>query len=113
LTIEDFEKLARKRFDYCLNLMIGEKHKEYSRNNDKLHNFKVAGRMKGETPERALIGMEIKQRVSIIDIVNDLDKGELPRLEVLAEKISDEINYMVLLEALIKERILEQGRGFE
>ncbi len=102
MTIEDFERLAKARFDYCLNLMCNEKHKEYSRNDDKLHNFKVAGRIDDETPERALWGMWKKHIVSIRDIINDLP--DLPDDVTLVDKISDNINYSVLLEALLTER---------
>lgn len=57
MKIEDFEILAKERFAYCLNLMIGPKHKEYSRGGDKLHNFKAAAIIDRESPERALWGM--------------------------------------------------------
>lgn len=111
MTIEDFTQLARKRFEYCLDLMIGDKHKEYSRNNDKLHNFKQAANMVGNiTPETALIGMMRKHIVSVFDMVDDLELyQELPTNKFLTEKITDSINYLVLLEALITERL--EGRG--
>ena len=101
---QDFNKLANNRFNKCKEL-LGLKSNEYSRDNDKLHNFKNAGRMLGEIPEIALMGMKVKHTVSISDIVWDIQMGKLPSLELLAEKISDEINYLVLLEALITERI--------
>ncbi len=113
MIIEDFKVLAEKRFDHCLKLMVGQKHKEYSRGGDKLHNFKRAGQLLICSPERALIGMFIKHFVSLLDIVDDLDKGELPKPEILGEKIGDGINYFPLLEALIIERIRESGKGFE
>ena len=92
------------RFKKCKELLLGEKNVEYSRNGDKLHNFKVAAKMRNTTPENALIGMWVKQLVSIFDIVNDLKGEELPKRETLAEKITDSINYLILLEALITER---------
>lgn len=72
MKIEDFEVLARARFDHCLELMIEQKHKEYSRNNDKLHKFKQAGIIDRESPERALWGMFKKHLVSIQDMVKDM-----------------------------------------
>jgi len=109
MTIEDFEVLAIKRFQHCLSLMTGTKHKEYSRNNDKLHNFKVAGRIDNESPEKALWGMFKKHLVSIQDMVNDSNDpewmGTLPSQERLSEKIGDSVNYLILLEGLITERI--------
>ena len=106
MTIEDFEELARIRFETCLNLMIREKHKEYSRDNDKLHNFKRAAEIRGNiTPETALVGMMMKHIVSVLDMVDDIENyQELPTERFLVEKITDTINYLVLLEALITER---------
>lgn len=111
MTINDFEQLAKARFDYCLNLMVGQKHTEYSRNNDKLYNFKRAGEILRCSPEKALLGMWIKQVVSLIDIVEDLDNGILPTEALLNEKITDVIDYPVLLEGLLKERGVINGSG--
>ena len=85
--------------------VLAKKASEYARG-DRLSNFKSAGRMMDETPEKALLYFRLKHEVSIADIVNDLDEGELPTVELLEEKIGDSINYLILLEALIKERIL-------
>jgi hypothetical protein len=104
MDIEKFQDLMNNRFSKCAALMLGSKNAEYSRNNDKLHNFKVAGRIGGVTPEFALIGMFMKHLVSIFDIVNDLNTGTLPNKSILEEKITDTLNYLVLLEALITER---------
>lgn len=114
MNIEDFEKLSRNRFDACLGLMLCQKNEEYSRNGDKLHNFKQAARIDNESPERALWGMMKKHLVSIQDIINDINymyetidhdtEIKLPSEKILAEKIGDTINYIVLLEALITER---------
>ena len=57
------------------------------------------------SPEKALLGMKTKHTVSILDIVDDLDTGNLPSGELLCEKIGDELNYLILLKALILERI--------
>lgn len=106
MTIEDFEKLARARFENCLELMCGEKHKEYSRYDDKLYNFKKAAEIKANiTPETALSGMMMKHIVSVLDMVDDIENyQELPSERFLNEKITDSINYLVLLYALIFER---------
>ena len=104
---ESFAILTLDRFNKCLELMVGQKNQEYSRNDDKLHNFKVAGRIKNETPEKALWGMYIKHLVSVMDMIGDLDSGKLPNIEALWEKITDSINYLMLLEGLITERLVD------
>ena len=100
---ETFVAIAAKRFQACTDI-LNMKSKEYSRDKDKLHNFKAAGQMLGCTPETALIGMKVKHDVSVIDIILDINAGKLPDEALLSEKITDSINYLVLLEALITER---------
>ena len=104
MNIEQFNNLLDERITRTKNV-LSNKSKEYSTEQDKLHNFKVAGRRLNCTPERALIGMKEKHSVSISDIIDKLDKGILPTEELINEKIGDEINYWILLEALLKERI--------
>ena len=104
MNMEEFDKLLENRI-MLLRRILSFKSSEYSRNNDKLHNFKRAGQMLNVSPEKALIGMKVKHDISILDIVNDIDNDKLPSIELLQEKIGDSINYLILLEALIKERI--------
>jgi len=111
MKVSEFTKLMEERFHYCTNILVGCKDKEYSRNGEKLHNFKRAGELLGVTPEEALLGMWSKQLVSLMDIARDVKEGRLPSRELLTEKVGDVINYAVLLEALITERISKQIEG--
>jgi hypothetical protein len=97
----DFAQIMRNRLIKC-EFVLQPKGEEYSRQGDRLHNFKRAAEIEGCSPERALVGMWMKHVVSIIDIVNDLP--ELPDEAKLDEKFTDAINYLILLEALIRER---------
>jgi hypothetical protein len=104
MTNEEFKKLIQHRLNDCINVMTA-KSDEYSRNNDKLHNFKVAAAFDQCTPEKALWGMMLKHIVSLRDIVVDIEAGRLPEYSVVSEKTTDTINYTLLLEALIDERM--------
>lgn len=102
-----------KKFNRVLEVRIGKtravldsKNKEYASDTDKLHNFKRAGNMLQCSPEKALVGMMVKHTISILDIVDKInDKKEYPTKEMIEEKIGDNINYLILLEALIKEKL--------
>lgn len=86
--------------------VLSSKSAEYSKANDKHYNFKRAAEIIRKTPETALWGMYLKHLVSIQDIVEKIEEtGNPPKLEILEEKIGDAINYMILLETLIQERI--------
>lgn len=115
--------MSPKEFDILINEIIERskeklktRSKEYASDTDKLHNFKVAGRKENESPEKALMGMKVKHTVSLGDMVNEIEKkcsdesNCFPAYEpcgyikILEEKITDEINYWMLLELIIKER---------
>lgn len=89
--------------------VLGKKAAEYARDGDRLSNFKRAAAMLGVTPEKALVGMLSKHWVSVLDMVDDLDRGITYSGEQWDEKLGDSINYHVLLEALITER--REARG--
>ena len=97
-----FDILMSDTFEYCKTL-LGSKGTEYSRGS-RLDAFHKAGQYSNQSPEKALFGFLLKHEISIRDIVEDLDKDILPSNEKLNEKITDIINYYVLLKALIVER---------
>ena len=84
---------------------------EYAKDNNRFHNFDVAARIKGESPEKALYGMSIKHFVSVVDLV--AGAADLPERyakgedieAIINEKIGDMINYLILLEGLLKRRL--------
>jgi hypothetical protein len=57
-------------------------------------------KLKGETPEQALAGMMAKHTVSIYDMCCD---GLSHPIEMWDEKITDHINYLILLKTLVEE----------
>ena len=59
--------------------------------------------MLGCTPEKALVGMWTKHIISILDIVDGIE-AKAPADAVIEEKIGDAVNYLILLEAMLKER---------
>lgn len=81
--------------------VLSTKAKEYAIG-DRLHNFKRAAEVLCVSPQQALMGMQVKHFVSILDIVN----GSIPASEeMIDEKIGDAINYLILLEAVLKEQL--------
>ena len=98
----DFDKIVHARMDWCMKTLCA-KGDEYARGGDRLWNFKVAARKLNCHPAEALAGMMVKHTVSVDDIIDGLAKGIVPPKEVVAEKIGDSINYLLLLEGLIEE----------
>jgi hypothetical protein len=104
MTFEKFNELLNCRIE-TTKQVLANKNAEYARNDDKLSNFKRAASLGQCTPERALIGMLTKHIISVYDMIDDLDQNKVGKIETWNEKIGDTINYMILLEALINERI--------
>ena len=102
MNAEEFDKIVGARMDWCMKTLCA-KGDEYARGGDRLWNFKVAGRKLNCHPAEALAGMMVKHTVSVDDIIDGLAKGVVPPKELVAEKIGDSINYLLLLEGLIEE----------
>ena len=53
---------------------------------------------------KALGGMMVKHTVSVYDLIHDHESGADIPVELWAEKITDSINYLFLLWALLNEQ---------
>lgn len=100
MTNDKFNEILERRIDQ-IRATLGRKAGEYAAGGDRLHNFKVAARVMGTTPEKALMGMLLNHFVSVLDLV---DVAEAPSLPMADEKVGDLINYLCLLEALWVEQ---------
>ena len=82
-----------------INKVLFNKAKEYAVG-DRLHNFKVAAGLQGVSTKQALAGMMVKHTVSVYDMC--VSNEEYP-VEMWDEKITDHINYLILLRAIVEE----------
>lgn len=95
-----FEKVLKERLRK-IEEILGKKAKEYAKNDDRYHNFNIAARIGNTTPEKALLGMMMKHIVSVMDLIEDTNSATF---ELIDEKIGDQINYLILLEGMMKSR---------
>ena len=93
-----FERLFEEQVNRSRSVLVS-KAKEYA-TEDRLHNFKVAAALEGKTPEQALAGMMAKHTVSVYDMA---ESGLAYPIELWQEKITDHINYLFLLNAIVRE----------
>lgn len=96
---EQFNNIIEKQYKRCTDILIA-KSKEYA-TADCLHNFKVAADLQKTTPINALAGMLAKHTVSIYDMCRS---DQLFPEEIWNEKITDHINYLFILKALVVEK---------
>jgi len=102
----EFNELLDKELS-AIQMMLGSKAEEYASDRDRLHNFKQAAHLTGVTEEQALAGMMVKHTVSVYDMI---ESGDCYSLEKWSEKITDHLNYLILLKAIVVEKDeLSQG----
>lgn len=103
MTTEKFDDIINRQIERCKSILCS-KAEEYA-TADRLHNFKVAGALQGISPVQALMGMMAKHTVSVADMC--MSSETYPR-GLWDEKITDSINYLLLLSALVREECDER-----
>ena len=99
MNVDTFSEVIEGQMERCRNLLM-LKAEEYATGEDRLHNFNVASELQGVTRKKALAGMMAKHTVSIYDMC----KSDESYPEVIwNEKITDHINYLLLLKAVIMD----------
>ena len=100
---ETFNNIVSDRLAHVKDTLTA-KADEYARG-DRLSNFKKIADMLDSTPEKALIGLVSKHWIALLDFIADLNKPVIQPYQRWDEKTTDIMAYMVLLDALVQERI--------
>jgi len=109
---EFMDKIIDRRVKYTINT-LSKKALEYVRNNDRMHNFNVGAELENKTREDILHSFFLKHYISYLDMLTDIREGKLPTAVYVDEKIGDMINYLILQEASIKQKITIEGGNSE
>lgn len=98
-----FNRAVNAQIKKCLDV-LGFKADEYA-TEDRIHNFRVASGLQGITDIQALGGMMAKHTISIYDLINNSDELDTTEyaLDLWEEKITDHINYLLILSAMVSE----------
>ena len=99
----EFDVVLQNRINLILEV-LAKKAGEYAGDEDRLHNFEAATAIMEaagfETSrEREIVSMAMRHIVSVLDLVRKNMLGESIPREMISEKIGDNINYLILLEA--------------
>ena len=110
---EKFNLLLDHGIERIITQLKITKAQEYSKNGDRLHNFRrIAVRMNISLAQ-AVDYLREKHAVSIEDMIADLERGKTFTVEYISEKCGDDINYGLLLEAAIIEKNEENKKTEE
>lgn len=99
---EFFEEIFDDQFTRSREILLN-KATEYATDDDRLHNFQVAANLTGKSPMQALGGFMAKHTVSIYDMIRDSSETSFSDAK-WDEKITDHINYLILLRAMVYDR---------
>ena len=102
MTPERFLEVVKEQREFG-DALLKDREASYSRGGDRLHNFKKAAALEGRLPEQALADMLAKQLVALYDYLYDLDHGIIVAKDKWIEKLTDSINYLYLLRALLED----------
>ena len=104
MDIKTFDSLVERETKRMKDVMCS-KSADYSAADDKLFNFKLAAEVDGISPIEALRGMWLKHRTSLRQGLDELLDGKSCRSEAWwIEKLTDDRNYSILLQALLTEK---------
>jgi hypothetical protein len=103
MTTEQFNKIVEER-KKKISAILQKKSQEYARGGDRLHNFQRAAAFAMKEPTTMCWGFAMKHLTSLADLVDDVESGKGPEydMQYVDEKIGDAINYLILLEALLR-----------
>ena len=96
---DEFNKIVEDQLEAIRRVLV-KKADEYNLEEDRLGFFKRAAAFADETPEQALYGFLLKHLQSITDMVQS---GKVYPEFLWNEKITDTMNYLVLLRGLLKD----------
>lgn len=98
-----FDELLNERLERTREV-LASKASEYAVGDNRLHNFEKASEWLSVAPETALWGFLTKHLVSLSDMIEKVENGGSYPDSLWEEKIGDTINYLILLEAVVKRK---------
>ena len=113
MTKTDFNTIVQRRTE-LIHSVLNSKGNEYAMDTDAFDNFKSGVNIAfADTPEKVAWEYMTKHLQSIKSILNNVanDSSSTPSIEVIEEKIGDAINYLILIEGMLKEKRECQTQG--
>lgn len=96
---DTFAEVVDRQLRICKDVLV-DKAREYAPDADRLHNFRVAAAIQDVDMLEAVAGMMAKHTVSVYDMCSS---AETFTIDQWNEKITDNINYLILLRAVVEE----------
>jgi hypothetical protein len=104
MEFHEFDQILDEQLARCRATLM-RKAEEYSSSDDRLRNFRLSAALSGVSMRHAVAGMMAKHTTSIYDMCGSEQPHSMGMWE---EKITDHINYLILLYAVLDE----EARGY-
>lgn len=101
MTDQEFNDLVEYRINQIRHVLQA-KALEYA-HGDRLSNFKSPTGLLRQSAKQVLLGYLMKHLVSLVDMIRTDAEGRSHTQMLWEEKIGDAINYLILLEGLVRE----------
>lgn len=101
MTFEEYNALIKDQIAICEEMLL-KKSEEYAADADPLHNFNCGAPLIDGDPKKVLGGYMLKHTVSIYDMIANDSKEHYSR-DKWIEKITDHINYLLILRTMIDD----------
>lgn len=98
---KDYEKAINEEIEYCQSILL-KKGLEYQSNEDVFNNFVKGETLLKDTKEKVLFSYLMKHLISLSDMV---DKPDCYSFPIWREKLTDSINYLLILYSMVKENV--------
>lgn len=99
MTDERFNQIVDEELENIKKVLCKKKG-EYNLDTDRMSAFKEAAEYLRKSPEDILMGYRCKHEMSLVDMINS---GKQFPKELWLEKITDNINYLLLLLGLLED----------
>lgn len=110
MKVEDFNHFVDDVLEHVRSTLF-RKSTEYATEDDRLHNFRNAARLRNTTTAKALDGMKVKHDMSVLDLIEwDDVSPERVTAELLEEKFTDSIAYNILLWAILEQNLISRTK---
>lgn len=107
MNVTDFNNLVEEQFNIC-RAILETKGKEYAPDEgDRLSAFKTAADVLHRTPVQALGGQMSKHTISLFEMIENNCEDQ----DLWLEKLTDQINYLLLLKGLLCDTHHEARRS--
>ena len=102
-----YNETLKRRIE-LIQKSLGTKNKEYAHKEHPYRNFIMGAAHIRSTPHKVLWGYMLKHFISVEDIIEGRNQKPVTE-DYVEEKIGDMINYLILLEGILKKAIRERG----